>query len=143
MEEFTRSITPSITLQNLFISHFRMPKVSLSPSSGHLPSAASLGCETLPSASRKSTGYFSSSKIISALLQAPGHDNQRQGAQLAPSLGMADHRVPGPLPRSTWHPTEEDSSNEHECSTGWPQWRGVHFWAHAVIIPYQPSRSSK
>lgn len=55
---------------------------------------------------------------------------------------MADHRVPGPLPRAHGIQQERIPQMDMSSATCWPQWNGVHFWAHAAVIPHQPSKSS-
>lgn len=55
---------------------------------------------------------------------------------------MADHRVPGPLPRAHGIQQERIPQMNKSAAAGWPQWSGVHPWAHAAVVPYQPSRSS-
>lgn len=121
---FVRSTTFSATLHN---------PVMLSPTSGcqkypcrlpseRLPSAASLGWDTLSGAPPGNAGSYSSSKVTSALFQLQVMTvSWAQLCSLALSPHVADHWVPGYLP--TAHGIQQESIPQLDTSSvaRWPQ----------------------
>lgn len=137
---FVRSTTFSATLHN---------PVMLSPTSGcqkypcrlpseHLPSAASLGWDTLWVLPQGTLGAIHPHSNLCSI-PAPGHDSKLGPAVFPGSVTTCGWplgaRVP---PNSTRHPTGEYSSTRHELSGSVAP---GHLQAHAAIVTYQPSRS--